>query len=1265
MNPATHLDRPYPAVPDEEVVADSPRAPTQGAQLATHMLGHYARPTWGGVAGDGPGALALLAALVAIETSARLGRYLPISVGTRHLRALQPQDFGAATAALAGAQSLHTAYWSQWDEAQVRHRAAREALPLLAAARSTQVPRQSLAVELTDQQIEISATQEGAPVRILCRIGNGTLLVTALCDKDDPWAQACGAVAEMYAEILHELLVDPTVVPSQANGISAASRAWVLGDLSGRAHHHGDFVAIPQMLERRADAHPHRIAYRFGERTLSYGQFDGLANALAEQLAGTGVARGQVVAVLLANSLEMPVAYQALMKLGAAFVPLDPAWPAQRLAQTLEVLGGNTVVCADPAAVPEAFRARALAVRIDALAPQAGTGRPGVLPEPEDAIYGIFTSGTTGRPKCAMNNHRGLANRFRFMSRYFHGGVGVERILQNSKHTFDSSVWQLFWPLTTGGEVVIPQQGAFLDLEATIDTIARHGVAMTDFVPSVFNQVVALAERHADIRAKLATLRELVVGGEEITPQMVHKLRAILPQLRVSNAYGPTETSIGMVFHPVETADGAEIPLGRPIDNCHIVVVDDDLRPLPQGAIGEMLIGGACVGNGYLNDPDRTAQVFIANPFPSIPGKTLYRSGDLGYFDPQGRLRFVGRRDFQVKVGGVRIELGEVEAAAERHPQVHHAKALVAAGDDGARFLALFATGTAQLDEPGLLAHLRATLVRNSLPRHVFVLPGMPLTDNAKVDRKQLQAILDAHLDAHAPTADAQATVPGPSAASGEPLPEQILGVLRARLERPALQADDDFFEAGGDSLQALATTMALGNLCGVRLGVKDLFEGPTARQLCSRIRALQQAGQSGLPGEPDDLALMERDAALAASVPLPPVSALMPSAAPRSVFVTGATGFVGGYLVHELLRRRGTEVHALCRYDGDAQQGLERSLAARGLWDASFKGRLHAVRGDLRSPRLGLDDASWQLQAAQCDAILHCGALVNFLYDYPAHRAANVLGTLELLRLARQGRAKPFHFISTLGVLDKEAALRDDPLSEQFDPALAVAPSSGYSRSKWVAERLLQAARAQGTSVTVYRLGEVMPSAGHGLPNPRALTHFLLSAMVQLGAVPDVPICSDWSPASYVARRVAAALFDPGTWNRAYHVIHPQTVSFTDALAQAGMSLERLSCSRWLARLVERAAGPAPVPRELTLLRGLLAGLGGDEGQLARAFAGLLTNNPRLFGRDGCQAIEQAHALHDGDLDTAIAAYARTLRSAPPVRDEHNNDGLLSRTDS
>ncbi|MES2941124.1 MAG: amino acid adenylation domain-containing protein [Pseudomonadota bacterium] len=1197
------------------------------------MLGHYARPLRTQAADAHTPPLELLAALAAMELSARLGRRLPVSV-SHASPALDAGDFAAAAAP----QPERLLAWPQWDDQRVRHQAARASTWLLDAADTVAAAggTPSIAVELTEQQVEMGVEQAGAPVRILCRIGNGTLLVTALCDTNDPWAPACGALAETYAEILHALLADPGRAPAQADGISDASRAWVLGALSGRAYSHGEFIAVPRMVEASTDRHPERTAFHFADRSLSYGEFDGLANALAAALAERGVARGAVVPVLLSNSLEMPVAYQALMKLAAAFVPLDPGWPAQRLHAALSVLDAPVVLCADVGTVPPEFRAWALPLDIAALQPSAR--RPGVEVRPDDAIYGIFTSGTTGLPKCAINNHRGLSNRLRFMTRYFHGGRDTGCVLQNSKHIFDSSVWQLFWPLSYGGEVVIPQTGAFLDLEATLRTIERHRVSMTDFVPSVFNQVVELAERDAAMRQRLSTLRELVVGGEEITPRMVHKLRALLPQLRVTNAYGPTETSIGMVFHPVETADGNEIPLGRPIDNCHVVVVDEAMRPLPQGACGEMLIGGICVGDGYLRDAERTARVFIDNPFPAIPGPKLYRSGDLGWFDRQGRLRFVGRKDFQVKVGGVRIELGEIESAAQQLAAVHQAKALLAGGENKA--LTLFVTGDDGLDAQELTRQLRELLPRHNMPRHVLVLPKMPVNDSGKVDRAGLERLLQDHLAQQRPSSAGAQRPPA------DVLVAQVLGVFREALERRDLQAEDSFFDAGGNSLQALGVVLQLERACGVRLNVQDLFECPTAERAAERVRSVRQGVRADAAANDDDLALMERDAGLYAKLAMATPHAAV-RAAPKRILLTGASGFVGGYLARELLRQGGdVQVFALARGRGDVQSQLIESLAERQLWEDGFAGRLHAVKGDLAEARLGVGMEAWSRLASECDAIVHCGALVNFVYDYRMHRASNVLGTLELLELAAQERAKPLHFVSTLGTLDREAALRSEPLAEDFELTQGVWPMSGYSRSKWVAERLVRSAREAGLSATVYRLGEVMPSPLHGLPNQRALTHFLLSACVRLGAVPAAEIRTDWSPADYVARRVVAGVFDPAAWNRDYHAIHPQSVPITDALARAGMPLPVLPCRDWLARLDELVAATQPIARELTLVRGFLPDRSLPESALAAAFAGLLTDNARLFRRDGIAAIEQAQGWQDRELDAAMSAYVRVLRA-------------------
>jgi amino acid adenylation domain-containing protein/thioester reductase-like protein len=1212
MTDATHPSRPRP----------SPARTPPHAKTPARAVGHYARPLCHPVDDTDLRVLALLAGLAALETATRMGRDLPVTVTQ------QRSCHGAIATARTAASERSEWHWAAAADTALREQPSREMLASLAAAcRDEPIDDQGFVVELTRQPSLLDVGQ-GA-VRALCRLHGNMISVIVVCDAADAWAQACAAVAETYCEIYQALLTQPALAAVQAPGIGQASLRLVLGPLSGAAHDRGDFKPIPRLIEDNADLHPARIAYRYDDRVLSYGEFDGLANAFALQLEQRGIGAGCVVPVLLANGLEMPLAYHALMKRGAAFVPLDSAWPPLRLEQTLELLASNVVVCADPALLPNAWRKRALVIDIDALPPRRE--RTATALAPGDPIYGIFTSGTTGRPKCAINNHGGLANRFAFMSRYFHGGRGVRRVMQNSRHTFDSSIWQLFWPLTVGGEVVIPKQGAFLDLAQTIHTIARHRVAMTDFVPSVFNQLVVLAERNVKMRDALFSLRELVVGGEEITPQMVHRLRALLPALRVTNAYGPTETSIGMVFHPVTSADGAHIPLGRPIDNCHVVVADDALRPLPPGACGELLIGGACMGDGYLHDPQRTAQSFIVNPFDTIPGARLYRSGDLGHFDAQGNLRFAGRRDFQVKVGGVRIELGEVEAAAEQLPQVHRAKALLA-NDSASKSLALFVAADGDLERAALEHHLRSTLPRASVPRHLLLQASMPLTDNGKVDRRALQALLDAHL--------AALSAAGQSArqACDGSLSQQVLAILRTALGQPTLQAHDDFFTCGGDSLQALNGALDIESGCNVPFGVQDLLDHPTAHKASQRIEQLRAKGAE----RESETALMERDAA-GTPWSRPEHRVQPPAAVPRTVLLTGATGFVGSYLLQALLAHGAMQVHALCRGGDNAR--LRATLARKGLWRAEFEDRVQVHSGDLSLPDLGLDPVLADRLAQRCDAIVHCGALVNFLYDYRAHRAANVLGTRALLALAARGRDKAFHHISTLGALEREAARQAHPLAEGFAPAEAIAPLGGYSRSKWIAERLLAGARAQGLNLTLYRLGEVMPAAAQGLPNEHALTHIILSTFVALQARPDAAIVSDWSPVDQVARDIVAAITRPGTWGRAYHVFHPERVRFDEALDRSGLPVQRLRSSEWLARLEARlATHPA---RELALLRSMLPAADAGDDALRAALAGLLTDNPALFDRSGGAELARTGAGIERSIDASVSAYARRLCAA------------------
>ncbi|MEU4568325.1 amino acid adenylation domain-containing protein [Micromonospora sp. NPDC023956] len=1152
---------------------------------------------------------AAAALLAAVELVDRLGRELPVRVRAA-AEILDLPEWPASLHRLPGG-------------------AARATVRSLAAAGPPVEGDPGALVVLLDG--DPGADLATVPVLLGATVTADGVTVVVRCAPADPWSVCVPAVAETFAEVFAALLADPRLPSGRAPAVGPATRALAFGRLAGRGTAEPQpFRAIPALIEERVDRHPDRPAVSSRGRRLSYRQLDELANGFAADLAGRGVVRGDAVPVLLADGLELPVAYLALMKLGAAFVPFDPGWPTERLHAALAVVrprlmvtGGSGPTPDGPLSEPgDATPGMSTApVRLDAITPTAT--RPGVPVGPDDLIYGIFTSGTTGTPRCAMNRHDGLANRFRFMTRWFHA-TGDEVVLQNSRHTFDSSVWQLFWPLTTGGRVVVPVQGGFLDVEATVRTIADERVTMTDFVPSILGLLVAMVDRDPDARRAIGTLRHLIVGGEEIDPAAVHRLGELVPAIAVTNGYGPTEASIGMVFHPVTPADGDTIPIGRPIDNCHAAVVDAHLRPLPPGAVGEIVIGGVCLGAGYLGAPARTAEVFVPNPLPEIPGRRLYRTGDLGRLDADGRLHFVGRRDFQLKVNGVRIEAGEIETAATRFPGIHQAKVIVAR-DGGSRSLALFVAADREVPEPRLREHLRRQLPRTSVPRHLVVLDTLPLTRNGKVDRRTLRARLDALL------AERATRLAG---GTGDPLPDPVLAVFRAVLGQPDLDADTDFLAAGGDSLQAVAVTTALAGEHGVPLGVQDLFEHPTPARLADLL-----ARRRRVPVEPE-ADLVAADARLPLDLP---VRAADPRREIRSVLVSGATGFVGSRLVHELLTTTDVRVHCLTRGtdDTEATARVVRALADRGLWAPHLADRLAGYAADLSRPAVGLDARTWNHLARDCDLVLHVGALVNFLFDYRAHRLANVHGTAELLRLALADRPKPLHHVSTLGVLDTEAARHRLPLPETFDPAAAAPPTSGYSRSKWVAERYLTAARRRGATVTLLRLGEVMPAADNGTPNRRALTHLLLAACQRLGLRPDATISSDWTPVDYAARRIVAAVADRTAWGRALHVLRPGSVDFTE-LPAGGDAVPRVSCAQFLAALRDAVTDG---DRDAAALLALFpTRLGTDEEQLRAVFGALLTDNPRLFRRDGCDRLERRHGFTDADLRPSVDAYRRWL---------------------
>jgi amino acid adenylation domain-containing protein/thioester reductase-like protein len=914
----------------------------------------------------------------------------------------------------------------------------------------------------------------------------------------------------------------------------------------GRAVEYPRSRTVIELIEAAAERCSLAPAVTFGGLSLTYRQLNTYAERLAAQLHAMSVRAGDFIPLVMRHGPELPVAMLASMKLGAPFVPLDEAAPPHVQTEMIDALNPRLVLCSPTSDAMGSPASRVPRVAVDCYAlgedqpalARAGAGRPGL----DDIAYGFYTTGSTGAPKCALNIHRGLLNRFLYMSRRF-GGQADEVVLQNSRHVFDSSLWQLLWPLTNGSQVVIPERTGILDLQATVDVIERYRITMTDFVPSIFNVLVTMMAARPEIVVQMTSLRRILIGGEEANADSVQAFRAVLPQVTVINTYGPTEASIGSIFHEITDADTGSIPIGSPIDNTYAVIVDDQMRPVTPGATGEILLGGECLGLGYLNDPDRTRAAFIDNPFPGIPGPRLYRTGDLGRYLPGGLIHFAGRADQQVKISGLRVELPDIELALLRNPLVREAKVIVRDGPGG-RWLVAFATGvgSGKLDPAGLRAFASGELSPQLVPKEFVILDRMPLNANGKADRRELTRLAQQRRPALDPA--------GQSADAGE----AELAVWRAwqdLLPVPPSSRDDDFFDLGGDSLIAQKLALRLTREVGVAVSVRDVADHPTIAQQASLT------GRSGTAGQPG-IARARIDA----DARLPPD--ITPTAAASGgldwVLLTGSTGFVGAHLLYEMLTKTQAEVFCIVRADS-ADAALHRvtgNLTRYRLWKNAFAGRIHASPGDLGQRRFGLDADTYQRLGRSIDTVVHNGALVNLVRGYTAHRAANVVGTVEILRFATAFHVKPVHYISTLSTVADGAGDGTVPAPEAPPPPRL--PHGGYGQSKWVAERLLGQADKRGMAVTVYRLGEMMPHSRTGVPSRRGLPDLLAKACLRLGLCFSSPIVMNYTPVDYASRLVVSAISRGETGY--FHIRHPEPASFDDLLAvlRAEFGLARAS---------------------------------------------------------------------------------------------------------
>ncbi|RAM53131.1 MAG: non-ribosomal peptide synthetase [Hapalosiphonaceae cyanobacterium JJU2] len=954
-----------------------------------------------------------------------------------------------------------------------------------------------------------------------------------------------------FVTLLEAIVANPQERISQLPMLTPFEQQQLLVEWNNTQSHYPQGKCIHQLFEKQVELTPDHVAVVFDNQQLTYHQLNCRANQLAHYLQSIGVGPDVLVGICVERSLEMLVGLLAILKAGGAYVPLDPEYPTERLRFMLEDTQVSVLLSQQQLLerLPE-YQAKLICLdEIWSEILQNRQDNPIEVVTANNLANVIYTSGSTGKPKGVMVEHSGLCNLAQAQIQAF--SLNSEsRILQFASFSFDACIWEILMAFGSGARLYLGTKDSIMPGMPLIERLSSDGITHVTLPPSAL-AVLPTAE--------LPSLQTIIVAGEACPAELI-KIWSV--GRNFINAYGPTEASVCATTAKCTPEDN-KVTIGRPIANVQVYILDTQLKPVPIGVPGELYIGGAGVARGYLHQRELTQQKFIPNPFNYEPDSRLYKTGDLARYLPDGNIEYLGRIDNQVKIRGFRIELGEIEAILSQHPGVR--ENVVVAREDipgEQRLVAYFVPQLEQtLTTNELRIFLKEKLPQYMLPSAFVRLEFLPLTPNGKVDRKAL------------PVPDADNTQLAVTFVAPRTPVEKVLADIWAnvlRLEQVGVL--DNFFDLGGHSLTTIQVISQVNETLQIKLPLRHLFTAPTIAELAQTIELTSGADSTITANE---ITTVNLQAEVVLNETIKPGNLVyQPVSEPAAIFLTGATGFVGAFLLAELLQQTQADIYCLVRAANftAAKQRLQQTLKAYLLWEESFNSRIIPVLGDLSQPLLGLSHEEFHLMAVKIDSIYHNGALVNNVYPYALFKAANVRGTEEILRLASQIKIKPVHFISTASVFASdeyfklEVVLENDPL-EHCQGLLG-----GYTQSKWVAEKMIMIARDRGLPCSIYRLGRVTWHSQTGVWNPNDLFYRFIKSCIQLKSAPEMNTMEKITPVDYLTKALIHLSQQPESLGKAFHLINSHSApwsQFMNCMHSLGYPLQQLSYEDWQAELI------------------------------------------------------------------------------------------------
>lgn len=913
---------------------------------------------------------------------------------------------------------------------------------------------------------------------------------------------------------------------------------------------------VSELFEDQVIKSPNDTALIFGDKRLSYYELNEKSNQLARYIKNKGMTSNSIVGLLVNRSLEMVIGILGILKAGAAYLPIDPGYPSERIAYMLsQSHTGLTLTDRDNPDSSTNGNCEYANISLSntmVYAADATNLDNENKANTDDLAYVLFTSGSTGKPKGVMVHHRALCNLINGVARNLN--FESQTIVSLTTISFDIFFSDTILPLTQGMKVILANEEEQTIPKYLFDLIVKHQVKVLQATPSRMKLI--LSEEQG--RECLNDLSHILITGEAFPAQLLPRLKSVT-QAEIYNLYGPTETTVWSTMKNVTHSE--KITIGKPFANTQIYILDNHLSPVTIGSIGEIFIAGDGVSLGYLHNPELTKERYLANPY--IPGKKMYRTGDLGRWRKDGEIKCLGRIDNQVKIRGLRIEIEEIEACLLAHGEVKETVVIFIEDKAGKKHLCAYLTGEKRPSNEDLRTYILKSLPSYMVPAWFTWLKAIPLTPNGKIDRRALPE----------PSEIVFGQLTQAYSAPRNDLEWKLAKLWAEALEVELVGINDNLFALGGDSLTILG--IMSGSLSYEwKLNAQDFYECPTIRQLSFKITGWT----------PEDRGNEEKIYTFNRARPKEIMIKLLDIG---NVLLTGATGFLGIHLLMELLTQTDNTIYCLVR-GNEANVRLDELLIFYfPEIPKTIKNRIVVVNGDISSKYFGLNDNEYNELALNVQTVIHSGALVKHYGNYSEFEKINVQGTYEIIDFCIKFDKKLDHIstISISGDFVVEPSKVNTVFREEDFYIGQDYKANVYVRSKFVAENLVYKAEAKGLRASIFRIGALTGNYQDGKFQrniDQNAFYRRIKSLVAINTIPESFLDQriEFTPVDYCAKGIVNIIKVNQVSGLVFHMLNHQKIkavellSFLRALNIPIQTLSNLEFNSYIALLSQTKSG-------------------------------------------------------------------------------------------